>query len=276
MAASVAALLFSACGKKASTDESPSTENVAAKAAETSDAAKAGADAKVEENIPELPAGFPTMTASYKAVYESDMAGAGRREVTIETIGGKKLRFETPHFNSEKAAAGMRLVGVFDETINRSVVFVDGKNASKVAVVLPQKESSLKTMLYWSARDGAMPKKVGADKIAGLDCEIWETPAEEGEAAGQACITRDGILLKGGDAGETFPDLVAKKVEKGPVAAERFVVPKDFEVIDLEPCTTAMEKTMEVAEKGKMPDMSVIVKCQGLMRKAGEILSDFQ
>jgi hypothetical protein len=116
-----------------------------------------------------------------------------------------------------------------------------------------------------------MPKKVGSETIAGLKCDIWETDAEEGEAAGQACITRDGILLKAGDKGAAMPDIVAVSVDKGARPAASFAVPADFEIVDMGPCQKLMQEAMTAAQSGKVPDMAAMQQCQDIGKKAAEI-----
>ncbi|NWG70330.1 MAG: hypothetical protein HXY23_01810 [Parvularculaceae bacterium] len=264
LAAAVAALTLSACGKK---EAAPAAGGAPSPAPEQSAAAAPPAEDKKEV---ELPAGFPKMTASYKAVYKARMGEMGEREMTLEAAGARKLRFEMPHFSEERAAAGDKVVGVFDDQQNRSVMFVEGPGAKKVALVIPQEENMLASFLKWSSEDGAPPTKVGSDNVAGLSCDIWEAAADAGEAPGQACITRDGILLRAGDKGAE-PDVVAVSVDKGARPSSSFALPEGYELLDMGPCRKLMEEAMAGAQSGKMPDMVAMQKCQDIGMKAGEI-----
>jgi hypothetical protein len=260
-----AGLALGACGKKEKAAETAAQPDPAA-AAETIEAAKPDV---------ELPAGFPKMTASYRAVYQAHMGDDGPREMTMEVAGGRKLRFEMPHMAAEKAAAGARLVGVFDDAANRSLMYVEGPGAQNVAIVIPQEEDMFDMFLDWAAKDGATLRKAGSDEIAGLKCDIWEAPASEDETAEQACMTRDGILLRSGDAGDETPDLLAVSVDKGPVDAARFAVPGGFEIVDMGPCQTMMQESMAAAQSGKMPDMAKMAECEAVGRKAAAVFGDF-
>lgn len=265
--AGVAVLTLAACGKK---EQALETSPASDKAAKPAEAAKPAAT----EKAPELPAGFPKMTASYRAVYQANMDALGQKEVTIEAAGAKKFRFEMPHFNAERAAAGAKIVGVFDDAADRSVMFVEGPDAKNIAVVVPQQDNPLRSFLNWASEDESLPKKTGSEKIAGLSCDIWEAPAGEGETPGQACITRDGIILKAGDAGAAAPEILAVKVDKGAIDAARFAVPVGFEIVDTRPCQEAATRAMADAQSGKAPDMALIAQCSAIGLKAAEVFGD--
>ncbi|MEQ1930477.1 MAG: hypothetical protein ABL957_08085 [Parvularculaceae bacterium] len=260
-----AAAALSACGKK---DEAKST----AAPASTETAAAPQAEPATEEKV-DLPAGFPKMTANYKAVYSATMGELGQREMTVEAAGLKKYRFEMPHFDSARAAAGDRIVGVFDDAANRSLMYVEGKDAQKIALVMPQEANVLESFLAWASDGGAPPTKVGSDKIAGLSCDIWETTGDDRDAS-EACITRDGIILRAGDKGAASPDIVAVSIDKGSRPASSFALPEGFEIVDMGPCQKLMQDAMAAAQSGQTPDMAAMQKCQEIGMKAAAIFGE--
>lgn len=265
----VAALALAACGKK---EAAPATESAKDSALTTTPAAEASPTA--EETKVDLPAGFPKMTAHYKAVYKANMEQLGEREMTIEVAGLKKYRFEMPHFDAARAAAGDRIVGVFDDAQSRAVMYVEGKEAKKVALVIPQEMNMLESFLAWSSENGAPPTKVGSEEIAGLKCDVWESAGADGDAPGQACITRDGIILKAGDKGAETPELIAVSVDKGARPAASFALPADYEIVDMGPCQKLMQDAMAAAQSGKTPDMAAMQKCQEIGQTAAGIFGN--
>ncbi len=266
--AALAILTAAACGKKEKAAQAPD--------AAAPEAAESDASVAAPSEAAEAPAGFPKPTASYKAVYQADMDEAGVKDITMEVGGGKKLRFEMPHMDAGKAAEGQKLVGVFDDVANRSLMYVEGPGAAPVAVVIPTNEDMFDTFLDWAAEDPSTLTRVGSDNIAGMNCEIWEAPGEGDDPARQACLTRDGIILRGGDVGDSTPDLLARSVDKGAVNAARFGVPQGFEVIDLAPCQELMQGAAAAAQSGKMPDMAAMSNCQALAMKAAAVFGGLQ
>lgn len=265
-----AMLALSACGKK---EAAPVADAGSDSAASATSATSAPAPEPAKEA--EIPAGFPKMTAHYKAVYKAKMGELGEREMTVEVAGEKKYRFEMPHFSAERAAAGDKIVGVFDDAQNRAVMFVEGKDARKLALVVPQEQNILESFLEWSSETGEPPKKIGSDNIAGLSCDLWQSAASDGETPGEACITRDGILLRAGDKGAT-PEIVAVSVDKGARPAASFKIPEGYELVDMAPCQKLMQDAMAAAQAGKTPDMAAMQKCQTIGMQAAEIFGGLE
>ena len=261
---SAAALsLLAACGqKKAASDEASTGSPESSVTEETKIPAEAAQ---------KLPAGFPKMTATYRAVYDLSSKEEGPKEATFEVDGARKLRFEMAHMNEAKAAKGLKLIGVFDDPNDRMLLYVDGPDAPKAALTLPQKEGFMDAFLKWGSAADKQPKKVGTDKIAGLSCDVWQTDDDGGEH--QACLTSDGILLRAGDAGEE-PTIVAREVKKGAIPDSRFAIPEGYEVVDMGPCQELMQKAATDAKAGKAPDMAAMMKCQAIGQKAAEIFGD--
>ena len=258
----VSALTVAACAKK--------EEEAAAGAGSSASPASSG----VAEPDVKMPAGFPKMTAvSYRGEYTGEMAGE-QRTMTMEVAGWKRLRMEMPHFNAAKAGAGDRMVMVMDDARKRWVMFVEGEDAPKAAMVMPAQDSILSNIQLWGAEDGAPPKKVGSDTVAGLDCDVWESASESGLAGQQACITRDGIFLWSKQSGAEKPEMIATKIEKRSIDAGRFALPQGFEVIDMGPCMTMMKEMAAAAQVGKTPDMARMKTCQDLGEKASAIMGE--
>jgi len=255
--------LLAACGEKQSASDAASVDSAEAGVSEDTIAPA--------EAARKMPAGFPKMTATYRAIYDISSKEEGPKEATFEVDGARKLRFEMAHMSEAKAAKGLKLIGVFDDPNDRMLLYVDGPDAPKAALTLPQKEGFMDTFLKWGAAADKQPEKVGTDKIAGLSCDVWQTDDDGGEH--QACLTSDGILLRAGDAGEE-PTIVAREVKRGAISESRFAIPEGYEVVDMGPCQELMQKAAADAKAGKAPDMTAMMKCQAIGQKAAEIFGD--
>jgi hypothetical protein len=72
--------------------------------------------------------------------------------------------------------------------------------------------------------------KKGGETVAGLKCTLWEVTSREG--AGSACITDDGVLLRGrGNDGKA--GIEATAVKYGPQPAALFKPPAGFSKIEM-------------------------------------------
>lgn len=259
-----AAVALAACSKKPS--DAAAVDHSAAPAAASASETKS-AELK-------MPDGFPKLKASYKGVYDIDMGErGGLKEATFEIASWKRLRMEMPHFDAARAAAGDRLVTVFDDANRRALVYVDGKDAPKAAIVTPTGEQLFDSLERWGAEDGAPPKKVGTDSLIGMSCDIWESAssADDGDP-GQICLTRDGVILWVKNKGAETAQLRAKSIERGAIPAERFALPAGFEVVDTTPCMKLAQEMMAAAKAGKQPDMAKMKTCQDLGKKAAAIM----
>jgi hypothetical protein len=256
-----AALAAVACSKKDGETAAPAA---AANAPE-------GAPSVAEPTAAKPPAGFPKMTANYRAIYSARMDGDQQQQVTIDAIGAKKFRFEMPHTNETRAAAGAKIIGIFDDAQRRAVMYVEGGDLPKIAMTLPLEQSLFQNFLNWAGADSSKLKKTGSESIAGLRCDVWES-AEDSESTTtqQACITSDGIILVAGDKGAAEPEIIAIKVDKGKSPESRFAVPEGFEVVDMAPCQEAMRVAMADAQAGKQPDLAAMAKCQAIATKIGQ------
>ncbi len=73
----------------------------------------------------------------------------------------------------------------------------------------------------------------GRDTVAGLRCTVWRiVDSKAGGRRGSACITADGVLLRGDD-GRGGRSVVATSVRYGHQPAPRFAVPEGFHRIEM-------------------------------------------
>ncbi len=231
------------------------------------------AEAKAEDDV-KMPSGFPKMTASYKGSYTMREGPGGKPQtMTLETQGWKKFRSEMPHWNEGKAASGLKIVMVMDDTQNRALTFVDGPDAPNLAVVMPFEDSVFKDFKNWGVEDGKTPTKIGSDVVAGVKCDIWQSAeSADGGAPDQACISKDGIFLWAKDAGATEPDVIATSIDKGSISEARFAVPKGAEIVDMGPCMKLAQEAMAATQAGKTPDMAKMQECQAIGQKVSAVM----
>lgn len=81
---------------------------------------------------------------------------------------------------------------------------------------------------------GASVRRTGRDRVAGHECAVWEMRSPR-RGDGVACITEDGVMLRG-----TFRDeqgrtstMEASELRYGPVPASAFAPPPGYQVMDL-------------------------------------------
>jgi hypothetical protein len=269
LTALAAALALLACAKKQEPQSEAPPSSASAAPGETVAAPRPAEKA-------DMPAGFPKMTASYTGVYEMrDDLTAEPRLATLEVAGWKRVRMEMPHFNAAKAAAGAKVAMVMDDSKRRMLMFASGPDAPQVAVVMPQEkeESIFHSLEQWGAEDGVPPSKVGSDKVAGIDCDIWESaPDGSGDAPEQACVTRDGVFLWSKTKGAEHANIIAKSIKRGPVDAGRFAVPAGFEVVEMGPCMRMGAEMAAAAQAGQQPDLAKMQECQALAAKVSALM----
>jgi hypothetical protein len=217
------------------------------------------------------PGGFPAITARYAADYEmrDSATGAVTMQGQLYRDGAERMRFDM-------VQNGQPVAVVFDAANRRSLMFRTGPDAPRAALVMPHQDDGLFDQIGrwddWDGADGAAPTKVGEDTVAGLRCDVWRSPAEEGEAAHEACVTRDGVLLRSGAVGAAHPDMIATQVTPGAPDAALFAIPAGYEVIDYSPCMDMQAAAMEAAKAGQRPDMDQMQQCMTLGQRAAEIM----
>ncbi len=220
------------------------------------------------------PDSFPTATARYTAQYimRDDDTGAVNMEGKLYRDGAERMRFDT-------VQNGQPVAVVFDAANRRSLMFRTGPDAPRAALVLPHENDGLFDQIGrwddWASDPEGAPTKVGEDTVAGLRCEVWRSPAAEGEAADEVCVTRDGVLLRSGTVGAAHPNLIATQVTPGAPDAALFAIPAGYEVIDYGPCMAAQTAAMEAAKAGQRPDMAQMQRCMEIGERASEIMGGF-
>lgn len=238
----------------------------------TDAAPKAAAADEVSNAVPE-PAGFPKMTAAYRGVYIIHDDAKGMKNAIIENAAFRKMRIEFEHPAAEKAAAGLKLVIVFDRDAARTFAFASGPNAPKSALILATATPILSDLEHWGVENGKPPHKVGQDNVAGISCSIWETePAAEDNGVEQACISNDGVFLWSREKGAAEPHIVATSIDRGPLPDADFAVPTGYETVDMSECVKLMRDFAASLRSGAKPDLAKMKQCQELSTRAAAIM----
>ncbi len=255
--AAAAVLSIAACGKK-----DAEIETLAPTSADPAAANAAPADL--------LPPGFPKPTAEFVGVYEMGAAGE-TAEVTIVGAGGRQRIEFPPGHGAGGPASPWAQVMVSENNGERMLMWPEGANAPKIAALLSRKDVMGLAISFGvdPAEAAARGRKTGEDTVAGERCAIWEMAADEasGEAPGDVCVTKDGIITRAVTGGQTV--LLAKSIKRGRQDAAKFAPPADYEVADMGECMRIGAEAMELARAGKMPDMAKMQKCQALGEKLG-------
>ncbi len=256
-----AILVAAACGNREG-----EIETLAPSAAGSTPAAPAG-EAPAPADL--LPAGFPKPSADFDGVY--DMGVAGRNiEVKIAGSGGRQ-RIEFPGGSGAAGPASpWSQVMVSENNGEKMLMWPEGEGAPKIAAMISRSDvAGLAVSFGVDAGAAARGQKTGEDKIAGEACAIWDFAADEasGEAPGNVCVTKDGILLRATGGGQTV--MLAKSIKRGRQNASRFAPPADYEVADMGECMRFGAEAMELARAGKAPDLAKMEKCRVLGEKMG-------
>lgn len=214
-----------------------------------------------------LPPGFPKPLADFEGVY--DMGVAGKTvEVTIAGSGGRQRIAFPPGSGAAGPASPWSQVMVSENSGEKLLMWPEGEGAPKVAATLSRKDvAGLAASFGVDAEAAARGKKTGDDTIAGERCAIWEMAIDEasGEAPGNVCVTKDGIVMRAISGGQTV--MLAKTIKRGAQDPARFAPPADYEVADMGECMRIGAEAMELARAGKVPDMAKMQKCQVLGEK---------
>lgn len=256
----LAVLAIAACGKKDAEIETLETAAAGASAA-------AAAPALPAEDL--LPAGFPKPTADFEGVY--DMGVAGKTvEVTIIGSGGRQRIEFPPGEGAAGPGSPWSQVMVSENNGEKMLMWPEGEDAPKVAASLSRNDVANLAVSFGVDTDAAARgEKTGDDEVAGERCAVWEMAVDEasGEAPGNVCVTKDGIVTRAISGGQTV--LLAKSIKRGRQDAAKFAPPADYEVADMGECLRIGAEAMELARAGKMPDMAKMQKCQILGEKLG-------
>ncbi len=257
----LALLAAAACGKK-----DTGIETLETAAVETPSASAPAPGAPAEDL---LPAGFPRPSADFEGVYDMGVAG---RTVEVKILGsGGRQRIEFPEGEGAAGPASpFSQVIVSENSGEKMLMWPEGEGAPKIAASLARSDvMSLAGSFGVDTDAAARGKKTGEDEVAGERCAVWQMAVDEasGEAPGDVCVTKDGIVTRAISGGQTV--LLAKSITRGRQDAAKFAPPADYEVADMGECMRIGAEAMELARAGKIPDMAKMQKCQVLGEKLG-------
>ena len=130
------------------------------------------------------------------------------------------------------AAGGLRLRVISPDLPTTIVVRRDTETA-EIMLPLLRMYAELPIGKYDPERTvlrGASYTSLGEARVAGLRCTEWRAASAEGEA--RACITADGVILRGEAKSArrgAMGAVVARRVVLGALPAETFEVPADYQ-----------------------------------------------
>jgi hypothetical protein len=253
-------LAAAGCGKKEGDIETLAPAKADAPAAEAP-GAKPASDL--------LPPGFPKPAADFEGIY--DMGVAGRNvEVTINGSGPRQRITFPPGEGAAGPASPWAQVMVSENNGEKMLMWPEGENAPKIAATMARSDVTAMAVSFGVDTDAAARgKKTGEETIAGEKCAVWELAIDEasGEAPGNVCVTRDGIVARAISGGQTV--LLAKSIKRGAQQASLFAPPAEYEVADMGECMRIGAEAMELARAGKIPDLAKMEKCRVLGEKMG-------
>jgi hypothetical protein len=121
-----------------------------------------------------------------------------------------------------EGSPGWLLINLRDES---AVVVMEPQ---RMAMRVPREQAAM--MGPNRLRESGRFTRLGTATVAGLACTTWRVEAAEG--SGEACITGDGVLLRG-SGGQGQGNLEATEVRYGGLDAGRFRVPDGVRVMDM-------------------------------------------
>lgn len=262
-------MLAVACGRKT---ESPEAASSAAVDAAPLEAAEAAAPALLDDP---WPANFPKPSVDYAGVYDFGAAGE-IAEVKI-ALSGAKQRIAFPPGASFGGPNGKWSQVMLNEGAGAAMMmWPEGEGAPKIATTMSRGDLGAASSAFGvdDARQ-ARAQKTGTDEVAGEPCAVYEFAAEtDKDAAGSACVTRDGIPLRVISGGQTV--MLAKSIARGAQDPALFAPPVGYEVVDMGECMRLSAEMMNAVKSGAMPDMSVMgpkmEKCRAISEKMGAMV----
>lgn len=257
----VALIAVAACGKKETTE-------TASAVASPPEAAMAAADSPATPAGELWPETFMRPSVDYDGVYDMGVSG---ETVEVRIIAsGDDQRMAFPPGSGLGGAAGAWSQVVLNQNAGATIyMWPEGEDAPAIATTMSRGDLGAAARAFGvDPADEARAKKTGTDEVAGEKCAVWEIAAEaEGEAAGSACIARDGIPLRMTSGGQTV--MQAKSIARGPQDPALFAPPAGYEIVDMGECMRMSAEMMEAVRAGKTPDMAKMEKCAALGEKMG-------
>jgi len=160
---------------------------------------------------------------------------APSRDVTIDyTIDSKAAGPKQPKSIKMSIAAGgtrMRIEGqgtpgymIMDRASGRTVMVLEQQHAYTDMPTSP----AMANMFVFNDKMGFVRK--GNSTVAGLSCTVWDVHRDNG--SGTACITDDGLLLRG-DSADGNSHMIATKVSVGSLPDSVFQPPPGYRKMDV-------------------------------------------
>ncbi len=182
-----------------------------------------------ENAAPSVSDVFPNLTsASFRA--EANIMREGQTVPVVMIRDGQKLRMEI------SAPQGQSTIITNGET-GESFIIATAMGQTQ-AMRLQQQDNEDPTA-EWQG-ELATATRTGSCSVAGENGAEWTR--DENGTPHTACVTSDGIILRAAEGGQTVWETTS--VQRGPQAAELFVLPAGVQVIDLNNMGAAMEDMM--------------------------------
>ncbi len=166
----------------------------------------------------ERPAIVPSrdVTVDYRIDAKSSAAVPSKVHVEIQA-GGNRIRVEPPDL------PGYLLV----DRSSGQIVMVMAQQ--RMFVDMPADAARIR---MFTIGDSTKFTRKGSETIAGQRCTVWDV--QDGGRSGTACLTADGVLLRGATVERGHSSgLTATAVKFGPLADSVFAPPPDFHKMDL-------------------------------------------
>jgi hypothetical protein len=166
----------------------------------------------------EHPAMAPTRDVTIDYSLDNKAAGNQPRTMKMQvTAGGTRMRIEA------QGAPGYMIV---DRAAGRTIMVMTQQHAY---ADLPTSAAMANS---FQLNDKMGFTRQGTDTVAGQRCTVWTVRRENG--AGVACISDDGVLLRGdSDTGRGPSHMVATKVTYGTLADSVFQPPAGYKKMDM-------------------------------------------
>jgi hypothetical protein len=219
------------------------------------------------------PEGFPKPVAEYAGVYDFNV-GDTALEVKIAASGVTQRLAFPPGSGIGGARGAWSQIMINENAGEKMLMWPEGDGAPQIATLMSKSDlGAMASAIGIDDAAQARAKRTGADEVAGEKCAIWEiAAASDSDAAGSACVTRDGIPLRVVSGGKIV--MLAKSIARGPQDPALFAPPAGYEVFDMGECMRIGAEMMEAMRSGKTPDMAKMEKCRALGEKMGAMMGD--
>jgi hypothetical protein len=258
-----ALIAIAGCGKKdadAAAVAAAAAPDVAATAPEA-----VASTPPVEEAWPET---FMRPSVDFAGVYDMGVAGKTVEIKIISSGDDQRLAFPPGMGPGGPAGAWSQIV-LNQDGGAKTYMWPEGEGAPAIATTMSRGDLGAAARAFGvDPADEARAKRTGTDEVAGEKCAVWEVaPATDAEAAGSACIARDGVMLRASSGGQTVME--AKSITRGPQDPALFAPPAGYEIVDMGECMRMSAEMMAAVRAGKTPDMAKMEKCAALGEKMG-------